>query len=185
MKNLISILTAIVIFTIVFTACNHPNREKRINKIDSLSMVLTKVDSMLTYQINHDDILSRFNELKKNQEAMSPYFLKLTQKEKSDYDQYTSSEKHFKNLIASFENYKKELEYSNKQINDLREDVNNKAIKKDKFEEFYVIESKAVYNLLNVVKTEVYKTNKHIEKNNLYLPIVLQIIESKSKTNKK
>ncbi len=185
MKKIISILAAIVFITIAFTACNHPNREKRIIKIDSLSMVLTKVDSMLTYQINYDDIVTRYNELKKTQEAMSPYFLKLTQKEKSDYDQYTSSEKHLKNLIASFENYKKELEYSKKQLNNLKEDLNNKAIKKDKFEEFYIIESKAVYNLLNVVKTEVYKTNKHIEKNNLFLPIVLQIIETKSKTNKK
>lgn len=185
MKKIIPILTVIVLFAFICSGCGHSNREKRIARIDSLSTVLNEVDSMLTIGINYDSVFNKFNELKKNKEILSTYIPKLNEKEKSDYFQYISSEKHFKIIITAYDKYKRELDYSRKQLADLKGDVENKAIKKDKFEEFYNTESEAVYLLFNKVKTDAYKTQKHFEKDKIFLPLVEKLIEEKVKLSKK
>lgn len=172
MRKLLYIFTVVAFFAFVSSSCKHSNREQRLAKVDTLSMALNKVDSMLNIGINYDSITSRFNELKKYQEVLSPYILKFSQKEKSDYNQFMSSEKYYKTMINVFDKYKTELEYSRTQVNNLKNDFDKKIIKKDKFDEYYNTENKAVYKLLNNVKSDMFKSNKHHEKNIIFKPIL-------------
>ncbi len=176
MKNIIYIFSLIVIIAFTSISCKQSNREQRLAKADSLSMALNRVDSMLNIEINYDSISSRFNELKKYQEVLSPYKLKFSQKEKSDYNQFMSSEKHYKTMITVFDKYKTELDYSRTQVNNLKNDFEKRIIKKDKFDEYYNTENKAVYKLLNNVKSDLFKTNKHLEKNIIFKPVLDSLI---------
>lgn len=179
MKKIISTILIVIILTSIFLSCSHSDRENRLARVDTLSMVLAKVDSMLKFDIQYDSIMLKYNELKINKEALSPILLKMNQKEKSDYLQYTSSEKQFKIIIAAYENYKNELEISRKQVTDLKNDFENRVIKKDKFEAYYASENKAVYLLFNSVKTDVYKTKKHFEKFNYFQPVIEELMIKK------
>lgn len=172
MKNIALFFSLIVIIALTSVSCKHSNREQRLAKADSLSMALNRVDSMLNIEINYDSITSRFNELKKYQEVLSPYKLKFSQKEKSDYNQFMSSEKHYKTMINVFDKYKTELEYSKTQVNNLKNDFEKRVIKKEKFDMYYETENKAVYKLLNNVKSDLFKTNKHHEKNSIFKPVL-------------
>lgn len=182
MKKIAFITLVFIILTQIFS-CKHTNREHNLAKVDSLMVVLEKADNMLKTEINYDSVTFMFNELKNIEEAISPVLIKLTQKEKSDYMQLMSSEKHFKNLIASFDKYNEELEYSKKQLQNLKFDFENRIIKKEKFNEYLETEKKAVYSLLNSLKTEVYKNKKHFERFYYFNPIVEKIIVDK-KLNK-
>ncbi len=180
MNKLIKISGILLVFAILITACgNHSNREKRLASADSLIIVLDKVDSMLNNEFKYDSIMLRFNVIKETQEALGPFILKFSQKEKSDFNQFSGCEKQFKNSIASYESFKNELVYSKKQINDLKSDFKNKAIKKEKFDDFFSTESKAVYDLFNSVKAEIYKLNMNSEKFFYFSPIMDKLMIDK------
>lgn len=167
----------------VLLNCNSGRKSERLSKIDTLQAMLDSTQIMLTETINYDSVLAYYNKLKINQDKIGSFFKKMNEKEKSDYFQFLSTEKQFKIFVASFEEYKNELDYSKNQISTLRKDVEGGNLTSNQFKEYFESENKAVVALFHSVKMDVYKTSRNVEKFLEFEPKVSSLISKYQEKN--
>jgi len=134
--------------------------------------------------INNDTISMIYNIMKQDVDTIAKYTNKFPDnKEWRDaYGIYSDAMHMAKGYFKK--SYNKEIEYSEKQIADLKTDIESKSLKIDSIRVYLLDEQKAIEILEEKIKIHIETSNQIIDKYNRTKPIVNQYIDSLKTTIK-
>jgi len=171
MKNKLFLLFIILIF-----GCNSSRKEKltvidfSISQADSLK---SKLDTVDIQRIN--DIYADY---KNNIEIIKDKYNIEDSVTTATVMLYSTIRKPVKNFISSYPKLKKRINYTVKQLNDLKEGYKNGGINDSLFEKYYEIERSALYNDKKDIEESILLINKYMVLYDSLTPSIKQIVSN-------
>ena len=180
MKKLIFLSLSLPFF---FISCNNNKHPKEIKKIDSL---ITVIDSIEQNLINADTakIRSVYNIYLNNIDQIKENF--NDKKEDSTWSVITTYwiiRKPLKEFFKKCPHFFNEINFSKKQLDSLKTDINNNNIPENKISEYTKTEADAVNNLMQEVSVSINLVNDRIHLFDSLNPKVIKVIEKLKKAD--
>lgn len=176
MRNLVFGFFAVL--AIAATSCKPSVTEQRLQKIDSLIVVIDSCAGALE-KIEYNKVVEYHNNAESQLDFIAKHYLDTMSAELSIFlSDYRADRKSLGRLKKSYDDQLNEIEYSKKQLNDLRSVVEQKKLTDEEYAEFYGMENESVFMAKKMVENMKYwyATSKdHYEKAN---PRVTAIVDS-------
>lgn len=170
-----------IFIMLFFVACNPNKNKKELSQIDSLKTVIKKTESLLL-EIDTTVINEKYEKYKYNIAYLRENY---TEKENdinwSTLGQYGLIKKPLKDFVLNKNHYFKEITYSEKQLDNLRIDIQNGAIQESKIKENIQSEMDAANFLEQNVKNTVGAAKTELNRFDSLNPKIEKIIEENKK----
>jgi len=176
MKLKLFLVAIVSIF--ISTSCNTVNNAENVKKIDSLKVIIDKIDK-LNSQLDENTTTSIYDEVKNNLSFFVEHMKELPQNQKhlKCFNNYTDLRRDCKNYFKN-NNLPQELEYSKRQLSDLEKDVTNNAITNEQFLKYYTSEYESNTGLLMKYRNHIEAQKRIIENFNKYKPVIQEMKDS-------
>lgn len=92
-------------------------------------------------------------------------------------DDYYSGKKRLYRFYNNYKDFIIQIDYSKEQLNNLKQDLNNGIVTKEKFKEYYMLEQASVMELNSKVNKSVGGIEESIQKMELQRPDILALFE--------
>jgi hypothetical protein len=178
MKKLLkNIFLTAILLPFFLISCNNFKHSKEISKIDSLLTVLDSAKAKLheldtIYVKNcYDKYLDNLKQIREKFKGKKDELTFRTM------EQYGLINKPLRNFLRNFDNFNKEINYSKAQLKNLKCDIKNNKIDKEKIAEYIDTESKAVNTLNKKINISVNSSKKYIKKFEKLNPKIYKIIK--------
>jgi len=177
-RIIISSLLVVSSLSIFFFGCKNPN-QKEIGEVEGLQKILNNtievlhsVDTNKLFKINNlikQDLLS----IVKNKDT-------LTREMAFKLDDFYGAKKHIYALNDNYKKMDKQLEYSVKQLKNLKQDLENNVLPKDKFINYFETEQKADLDLNTDINAAVNGINAQLDKIEKGREDILKLLKDKN-----
>lgn len=167
----------VLVVSLSLASCHNAEVGDSLEKAEEIKKELKDIKNDFE-SINSDTISLIYDIMKQDVDTIAKYTNKFPDnKEWRDaYGIYSDAMHMAKNFFKR--SYDKEIEYSEKQIQDLRTDIENKAFKIDSIRIYLLDEQQAIETLEERIKIHMEISNQIIDKYNRTKPIVNQYIDS-------
>ncbi len=170
-------------FAVLF-ACKNKNNISKINSIDSLKNVLTSVSNKLA-EIDSQKIYQMYKEYQNNSVQIKIYFNdKKGNGVWENITQYGVINDPLSQFVDNRGSYLNQIQNSKKQLENLKNDIENNAIAEKQFNIYFKQESDNIKKLDNQVGIAVDQTKSIISLFDTLNPKILVIIENLKKDKK-
>lgn len=139
-------ILGIMLFALGFGACNHPN-QKEISEVEGLIATVVEIEKSLL-SIDTSKVFGAKRQLEKDFAEFIAIGDTLTKEEAFEIADYFGSKKKFYRLTANYPSFVNSIEISKKQLNNLKQDLENDLLEKEKYTTYYSNEQ-AYLNALN------------------------------------
>lgn len=188
--RILVIKKVLVIFTMVmislFYGCKNEEKETSIKQIDSLLTVKSDLLNQIE-ATQFDSVKLFYSMITKDNEILKRklFGLPSSEKLKKNLIDYGTIEKGFKKIPKRIQEFKKELEISEKQLNDLKSDLENDLLETEDFQTYYN-EEKAIMDRISGEIGNILKVlNDHIRNFHELKPVIALFTDSLLKTEDK
>lgn len=168
-------ILGILFIALSFGACNNPN-EKEINEVDALIAKATEIENSLL-SLDTSKVFGTKRQLEKDIAIFTKIGDTLTKEEAFKISDIFGSKKKFYRLTTRFPKFINQIETSKKQLNDLKQDLENSLIKKENYAVYYSDEQIALKDLDIQINKLVIGIDVVIEKYETDRPELLKIME--------
>jgi hypothetical protein len=168
-------ILVLLFVTVSFVACNNPN-EKEINEINALIAKATETENSLL-SIDTSKVFGTKRQLEADIESFSEIGDTLSKAEAFKVSDIFGSKKKFYRLTAGYPKFIEQIETSKKQLNDLKQDLENGLINKDNYSTYYSDEQIALKDLDLQINKLVIGIDIVVEKYEKDRPELLNLIE--------
>lgn len=175
-KNTLNTLLFVLSFGLL--ACNTPTDfSADLSRIDSLKMLLDNAELKLS-EVNRSEIKFKYSKYK-----MRLNKIRATFPNKKDpgtwpiIQKYSSIKAPFMFFLKNYDGFVKDIEYSQKQLGNLYEDVENNLLTKKKINNYFKNEATHIEALIKRINEIVKNVQYQNEKYDLLDPKVIEIIE--------
>lgn len=138
-------ILGLLIIGLSFNACNNPN-EKEIGEVDALITKVNETEKSLL-SIDTSKVFGTKRQLEKDMADFSKIGDTLTKEEAFRVEDYFGSKKKFHRLTKGYPKFISQIETSKKQLNDLKQDLENGVIKKENYTKYYADEYSTLQDL--------------------------------------
>ena len=135
---------------LILSSCNGNQHADKLQKIDSLNMVLDKAE-LIFEEINIDSLRVLFPVFQNNSEEIKKYYTKEDEEGWKVICRYTDMKKPFRNVVEYYDNIRTEINYSRQQLDSLQHDLQNNIITEDLAIKYLSDEEKAVGTLSKMI----------------------------------
>ncbi len=132
-----------VVIATVLGCSDHPN-QKQITQVDSLMTIVTSAEKTMS-DLNPDEFAKILDTVKQDVSFIQSHYpdtMDLPIALKIDY--YYRTLKSVRKFKETFKSQKSELTYTNQQLSNLKQDLDNEVLKVDDFKELFPLEAQAV-----------------------------------------
>ena len=168
-------ILGILFVALVFGACNNSNK-KEINEVDDLIAKATETEKSLL-SLDTSKVFGTKRQLEKDIATFIKIGDTLTKDEAFKISDIFGSKKKFYRLTAGYPKFINQIEISKKQLNDLKQDLENGLIKKENYTAYYSDEQIALKDLDIQINKLVIGIDAVIEKYETDRPELLKIME--------
>lgn len=183
-KQMVVVLTLAMLS--VLYGCKNEEKETNIKQIDSLLTVKSDLLNQIE-TIDFDSVNLYYSLIMKDNEILKRklFGLPSSEKMKKNLIDYGTIEKGFKKIPKRMQEFKKELEISEKQLNDLKSDVENDLLEAEDFQTYFN-EEKAVLDRISGEINNILKVlNDQIRNFHELKPVIALFTDSLMKTEDK
>jgi len=174
-------ILGILFIALIFGACNNPN-EKEIREVDALIAKATETEKSLL-SLDTAKVFGTKRQLEKDIATFTKIGDTLTKEDAFKISDIFGSKKKFYRLTAGYPKFINQLEISKKQLNDLKQDLENGLIKKENYTTYYSDEETALKDLDIQINKLVIGIDIVVEKYETDRPVLLSLMEElKQKT---
>ena len=169
----------IIIFVIGLglNACQNAN-EKQIGEIEGLISIIDDTQKTLL-SVDTSQVFSAKRQMENDLKDFNSTRDTLTKAEAFVMDNYYSSKKRIYRLTSNYAKYMQQINFSRKQLEDLKQDLENGLISKKNFSKYYTTEQMAVMDVNSQITEAISGLDVALGKLILDRPDVLKIIEQK------
>ena len=175
-----NIATGIILLAFIplsICSCDNINIKKELKAIDSLNQVIGKADIKIK-DIDVEKVKKCQEEVIANLNIIEEYYQDTLPRELIKLlSDYNSIKKPLKRFLDNKEYYDKEIVYSKKQLQNLKQDIEKRLITKEQFQEYYSTEMKAVSDLERDINLYVNTAKTKIDWFNSTNPKIREVIE--------
>jgi len=174
-------ITLIFVVAIVFTACKN-EMQKEIGEVDGLISMVDEIEkSVLSV-----DTTRAF--AAKKQVSMDIAMIEsigdtLDKETAFRLDDYYSGKKRLFRFATNYNGFIKQIDFAKEQLNNLKQDLNNGLVDKEKFKDYYAAEQASVMELSSQVNKSVGGIEEAIQKMELDREEILKIFEELKQKN--
>lgn len=176
MKNFL--IGLIAISAMWATSCKPSITEQRLQKIDSLIVIVDSCELALK-KIEYNKVVEYHNNAEAQLDFISKHYLDTIPAELGMFlSDYRADRKSLGRLKKSYDDQLNEINYSKEQLTDLRGVVEQKKLTDEEYTEFFSMENESVFMLKKMVENMKYwyaTSKEHYEKAN---PRVESIVDS-------
>ncbi len=147
-----------------------------IEKIDSLLKVVESVDSIIM-NTDRDRISESYSRYEVTARDFGKYFNDEVDSNWTTITAYGEFRKPFRNFLRAYDDYLKEIEYTNKQLNSFKESIIAGAIPADSIDYYLHSESEAVQMLEQSLKFTVNDAVSELDRFDSLHPLMLNLLE--------
>lgn len=173
MKNYILIL--IVTITFVFTACKN-EMEKEVGEVEGLISMVNEIEKTVL-SIDTTKAFQVKRQISKDLALIESLGDTLDREQAFMLDDYYFGKKRLFRFYNNYKDFITQIDYSKEQLNNLKQDLNNGLVTKEKFKEYYLAEQASVMSLNGKVNKSVGGIEESIQKMELQRPDVLALFE--------
>ncbi len=148
----------IIATVLILASCTENQNTDKIEKVDSLSMVLDETELMFK-EINIDSLRQLFEIYQYNTDEIKKSYSKEDEEGWKIVCRYNDMKKPFRNLVEYYDNISSELNFSRQQLDSLKQDLQNNLITEERAEEYIIEEEKAIGYLHKMVSNNLISSN--------------------------
>lgn len=170
-------ILTIMVMILGFTSCNNSNK-KEIGEVDALlATVLESEKSLLS--IDTSVVFTAKRQMDMDMAEIKMINDTLTREEAFKLDDIFGSKKRMSKLMNNYPGLIRQIEFSKKQLNNLKQDLENGLVKKEDFQKHYLTEQTEVMTLNTQINKTVGGLDFALEKLEADRPELLELIENK------
>ena len=172
-KNIILVL----VIGLSFGACNNP-LEKEIGEVEALLLSVKDSESFL-FSVDTSKVFAVKRQMERDLAEFNGINDTLTKEEAFKVDDIFASKKKIFRLESNYPNLISQIEYSKQQLNNLKQDLENKAMKKEDFKLHFAEEQAAVKELDANINKSIQGLEVGLQKFELDRKELLEIIKKR------
>ncbi len=157
------------------SACNNPN-EKEIKEVEALIVKVNETEKTIL-SLDTGKVFGTKRQLEKDLADLTKISDTLTKEDAFEVADYFGSKKKFFRLSARYPQFVADLETSQKQLNNLKQDLENDLVKKEDYSTYYADEHAALQDLEHQVNKLVTGIDVVVDKYETDRPKLLKLIE--------
>ena len=170
-------LILLIITSLSFNACKNAF-EKEAGQIDSLMAIVKDTENALL-SVDTSRVFSTTRQMQKDIADINSVADTLDKETAFKLADYYSSKKQLYQLTSNYATYNTKINLAKKQLNDLKQDLNNGLITKEKFSDYYRTEQMAVVELNNEINRAINGLEVRLQKMELNRAEIADIIEKR------
>lgn len=165
------LLTPLMLF-----ACENAY-QKEIGEVESLESIVNETEKML-FSIDTSVVYKTKRQVGEDLAQLQSFGDTLDRETAFKLGDYFAGKKQLNRFTDNYQIFVQQIEFSKKQLVDLKQDLNNGLITKEKFHEYYMAEQSSVMDLNGRVNKSVGGLDKVIERLNAERDDIIQVLES-------
>ena len=158
-------------------SCTNPNA-KEIEEVDALLTIINDTEMSLL-SIDTGLVFGTKRQMEMDIEEISNISDTITREEAFKLDDIFRSKKGFNTITNNYNGFLREIDFSKKQLNNLKQDLENGLMKEEDFKINYALEEEHILMLNGKIGKALNGLNLAIEKHKSDRPLLLEIIENK------
>lgn len=163
---------------VLFSACNSEVKKERLQRIDSLGVHLNYVNETLE-EVDSAMLQNRINEIRKTSDWVYDNITDtLPKKPGLAFGDYLRTNKYLGQALSRYDEVKRELNYSERQVKTLRTDVENNFYSEEEFEGYFRTEAESVASLVSATDELKSRYDYSKERYNKFKPVVKDMVDS-------
>jgi uncharacterized coiled-coil DUF342 family protein len=144
-----SFLIAVIFVGITFTSCNQQVKEDRLKRIDSLGVHLNYIAETLE-EMDSIMLVNRINDIRVSSGWIIDNITDtLDQRPGLIFGDFVRSKKYLEQAVTRYDEVRKELNYSRRQLETLRTDVKENFFSEEEFKGYFNTESASIERLIH------------------------------------
>ncbi len=168
-------LVFILITSLAFTACKNA-MEKEIGEVDSLISMVDEIEKSVL-SIDTTRAFAAKRQVSMDLAMIESLGDTLDKATAFKLDDYYSGKKRLYRFSTNYKEFITQIDYAKNQLKNLKQDINNGLVEKDKFQEYYNVEQASVMELSSKVNKSISGIELAIQKMELERDEILLIFE--------
>lgn len=167
-------------------SCSNSNIQEKVKKVDSLIQLVNEVNAEIQ-MLDNDSSKAIYDKVKQEVDFIGNNLKELPQDsvERTSLAQYANHSKGLKRIYKNLSEYKGSVDYSLKQLADLKLDIQSETLKEDEFTKYFSDEETAAVMLKVKVRDDIEKFNRIIVEVDSLQPVIDKIMNGITKESKK
>lgn len=169
----------VLFFTIIiclgFTACKNA-MEKEIGEVDGLISMVDEIEKAVL-SVDTSRAFSAKRQISADLAQIEAFADTLDKETAFRLDDYYYGKKKMYRFASHYNEFINQIAYAKKQLNNLKQDINNGVVDKDKFDGYYNVEQASIMELSSKVNKSVNGIEVAIQKLELDREEIVKIIE--------
>lgn len=178
-------ITLIFIVTVVFTACKNEMQneiQKEIEEVDSLISLVDEIEKSVL-SVDTSRAFAAKKQVSMDIAMIESLEDTLDKETAFKLDDYYSGKKRLFRFASNYNGFIKEIDLAKEQLNNLKQDLNNGLIDKEKFKDYYASEQASVMSLSSQVNKSVGGLEEAMQKMELNREDILKVFEELKQKN--
>lgn len=171
----------ILIISIAFSACKNA-MEKELGEVDALISMVDEIEKSVL-SIDTTRAFAAKRKVSMDLAMIESLGDTLDKATAFRLDEYYSGKKRLYRFSTNYKDFIKQISYAKDQLNNLKQDINNGLVEKDKFQGYYNVEQASVMDLSSKVNKSVSGIENAIQKMELERDEILLIFEELKQKN--
>jgi len=172
MKKITLVLVGMII---VFTACKN-EMSKEIGEVDGLITMVNEIEKTVL-SVDTAKAFQAKRQISNDLQLIENLGDTLDKESAFILDDYYSGKKRLYRFYNNYKDFIVQIDYSKKQLDNLKQDLNNGIVTKENFKEYYMLEHASLMDLNSKVNKSVGGIEEAIQKMELKRPDILNLFE--------
>ncbi len=165
------------VFGLSIISCHTPN-EKEIGEVNALLSIVEETEKSLL-SIDTSVVFRAKRQMDEDILLLNQYIDTVNREEAFRLDAIFENKKKLKNIVRHYPSFVKQINFSIKQLSNLKQDLENDLMSKEDYKKHYALEQEQIMVLSNQINKLVGNIDLAIEKLKSDRPELLDIIERK------
>ena len=168
-------LVFILMISIAFTACKNA-MEKEIGEVDALISMVDEIEKSVL-SIDTTRAFAAKRQVSMDLAMIESLGDTLDKATAFKLDDYYSGKKRLFRFSTNYDEFITQIDYAKDQLKNLKQDINNGLVEKDKFQGYYNVEQASIMELSSKVNKSVGGIEVAIQKMELERDVIMSIFE--------
>lgn len=166
---------------IVFSSCKN-EMSKEIGEVDGLITMVNEIEKTVL-SVDTAKAFQTKRQISKDLELIENIGDTLDKEDAFILDDYYSGKKRLYRFHENYEDFINQIDYAKNQLKNLKQDLNNGKVTKEKYKEYYMLEHGSILELNSKVNKSVGGIEEAMQKMELKRPEILELFEELKQKN--